>query len=218
MRVIVHPSVPMKSIKDLITLARAKPGALTFMSPGSGTPGHLAGGLFKRMTQIDMLRVPYKGGAAALNNLIAGQIQLSFYNMAPGLPHVRAERLRGIAVTGEKRSPAAPEFPTVIESGVPGFVVMGWWDVFTPKAHPHARLIADAGTPLVRGSGRIFRLSAGPAFPAHWIYVRTTSKQATKERHLRVSGEPRRFESVTAATSALLVSIGPGTALHATPR
>ncbi len=136
MLVIVHPSVPAKTIKELIAVARAKPGALAFMSPGSGTPGHLAGELFKRMTQIDMLHVPYKGGSTALTDLIAGQTQLSFYNMAPALPHVRAGRLRGIAVTGEKRSPSAPEFPTVIESGVPGFVVIGWWGLFAPKATP----------------------------------------------------------------------------------
>jgi tripartite-type tricarboxylate transporter receptor subunit TctC len=136
MLVILHPSVPAHSVKELIAVARAKPGALSFMSPGSGTPGHLAGELFKRMTQVDMLHVPYKGGAVALNDLVAGQIQLSFYNMAPGLPHVRAGRLRGIAVTGEKRSPSAPEFPTVIESGVPGFVVIGWWGVFAPAATP----------------------------------------------------------------------------------
>jgi tripartite-type tricarboxylate transporter receptor subunit TctC len=136
MLLILHPSVPAKSVRDLIELARAKPGALNFMSPGSGTPGHLAGELFKRTTQVNMLHVPYKGGAAALNDLLAGQIQLSFYNMAPGLPHVRTGRLRGIAVTGTKRSPAAPEFPTVIESGVPGFVVIGWWGVFAPAATP----------------------------------------------------------------------------------
>ena len=136
MLVIVHPAVPVRSVKELIAVARAKPGALSFMSPGSGTPGHLAGELFKRMTQVDMLHVPYKGGAPAMTDLLAGQVQLSFYNMAPGLPHVRAGRLRGIAVTGEKRSPTAPEFPTVIESGVPGFVVIGWWGMFAPKATP----------------------------------------------------------------------------------
>jgi tripartite-type tricarboxylate transporter receptor subunit TctC len=145
MLVSVHPSVPAHSVKELVAVARAKPGALSFMSPGSGTPGHLAGELFKRTTQVDMLHVPYKGGAAALNDLLAGQIQLSFYNMAPALPHVRAGRLRGIAVTGEKRSPSAPEFPTVIESGVPGFVVIGWWGVFAPAATPQpiARKLAD---------------------------------------------------------------------------
>jgi tripartite-type tricarboxylate transporter receptor subunit TctC len=145
MLVIVHPSVPASSVRELVAVARAKPGQLGFMSPGSGTPGHLAGELFKRMTQVDMLHVPYKGGAAALNDLLAGQIQLSFYNMAPALPHVRAGRLRGIAVTGEKRSASAPEFPTVAESGVPGFVVIGWWGVFAPAGTPApiARKLAD---------------------------------------------------------------------------
>jgi len=134
MFVIVHPSVPARSVRELIDVARAKPGALNFMSPGSGTPGHLAGELFKRMTGVDMLHVPYKGGAPAMTDLLAGQVQLSFYNMAPALPHVKAGKLRGIAVTGLKRSPTAPEFPTVAESGVPGFEVIGWWGLFAPAA------------------------------------------------------------------------------------
>jgi len=136
MLVILHPSVQARSVRELIEVARSKPGALNFMSPGSGTPGHLAGELFKRMTGVDMLHVPYKGGAPAMTDLLAGQVQLSFYNMAPALPHVKSGKLRGIAVTGLKRSPTAPEFPTVAESGVPGFEVIGWWGLFAPSATP----------------------------------------------------------------------------------
>lgn len=176
MLLIVHPSVPARSVRELIDVARAKPGALNFMSPGSGTPGHLAGELFKRMTNVSMLHVPYKGGAAALNDLLAGQVQLAFYNMAPVLPHARAGKLRGLAVTGLKRTVTAPDLPTVAESGLPGFEVIGWWGLFAPVATPqpivrkladeivrivripdvHQQLVAQAYDPMTL-SGRAFR-------------------------------------------------------------
>jgi tripartite-type tricarboxylate transporter receptor subunit TctC len=117
----VHASLPVKSVKDLIALAKAKPGSINYGSSGTGTGTHLSAELFKYMTGTDMVHVPYKGGGPAVQALLAGQVQLNFATMFTVLPHIRAGRLRGIAVTTARRSPAAPEVPTIAESGVPGY-------------------------------------------------------------------------------------------------
>ena len=134
--VVVHPSLPVKSVKELIALARARPGQLNFASAGNGNATHLAGELFKSMTHVNLLHVPYKGTGPALTDLIGGQVQLMFSNLTAALPHVKTGRLRALAVTGAKRSPAAPELPTVSEAGVPGYLVISWFGMMAPAGTP----------------------------------------------------------------------------------
>src|SRR5215510_2143008 len=117
----VNPSVPVNSVTELIAYAKANPGKLNFASSGNGTSIHLSGELFKVMTGVQMTHVPYKGSAPALTDLIGGQVQLMFDNLPSALPHVKAGKLRPIAVTASKRAPALPDVPTIAESGVAGF-------------------------------------------------------------------------------------------------
>jgi tripartite-type tricarboxylate transporter receptor subunit TctC len=135
---VVHPSVPAKSVKDLLALARAKPGSLNFASSGSGTPPHLSGAMFSDMTGIDMTHVPYKGAAPALTDLLGGQVQLMFATIISVGPHLQAGRLRPLAVTSAKRSSALPEVPTVAEAGVPGFEATAWFMLMAPAKTPAA--------------------------------------------------------------------------------
>ena len=134
--IVVHPSLPVKSVRELIALARAKPGQLLYASAGNGNATHLAAALFSSLTHVDMVHVPYKGSGPALTDLIGGQVQLMFSNLTASLPYVKSGRLRALAVTGEKRSPAAPELPTVMEAGVPGYVVISWFGVMAPTGTP----------------------------------------------------------------------------------
>ena len=133
---VVHPSLPVKSVKDLVALARARPGQLNYGSGGSGTPAHLTGELFNLMAKVNTIHVPYKGTGLSINDLIAGQIQLVFASMPVGLPHVKSGRLRALAVTSEKRTSLAPELPTVAESGIPGFALDSWWGLNGPAQLP----------------------------------------------------------------------------------
>ena len=131
---VVHPSVPAQNVDELIALARAKP--LTFASAGMGTASHLAGELFKSMARVDMTHVPYKGNVPAITDLLAGQTSMLFATMPTVLPHVKAGKLRGLAVIGATRSGAAPELRTVAESGLPGFDVNNWIGLFAPAGTP----------------------------------------------------------------------------------
>ena len=133
---VLHPSVPAKSVKELIALARSRPGQLTYASAGNGTAGHLAGELFKIMANVDMVHIPYKGNVPAITDLIGGQTSMLFATMPTVLPQVQAGRLRALAVTGAARSPAAPELPTIAESALPGFDVTNWIGIFAPAATP----------------------------------------------------------------------------------
>ena len=123
---VVHPSVPANSVKELIALARAKPGVLNYASSGIATSTHLAAELFMYMTGTSMVNVPFKGGAPAMVGMLSGQCQLNFATISTGLPHVRSGKLRALAVTTAKRSVAAPEFPTIAEAGVPGYEHGSW--------------------------------------------------------------------------------------------
>ncbi len=133
---VVNPSFPAKSVQDVIAMARQKPGALAFASSGNGSAQHLAGELFKQKAGIDMTHVPYKGGGPALNDVMGGQIPMYFANMASGLPHVKAGKLRALAITGSKRSPALPDVPTIAETGLPGYEVYEWNAIFAPAGTP----------------------------------------------------------------------------------
>ena len=128
----VTNGLPVKSVRELIDYAKANPGKLLNGSSGNGTPGHLAGELFKQMANVSITHVPYKGGAQAMTEMMTGQVQLIFESMSSISPHHRAGRLRGIAVTGPKRSSNFPDLPTIAESGVPGYDVTVWAGLITP--------------------------------------------------------------------------------------
>ncbi len=133
---VLHPSVPVKSVKELIALAKARPGQIAYASAGHGTASHLAGELFKSMAKVDMVHVPYKGNVPALTDLIAGQTSLLFATMPTALPHVQSGRLKALAVASTARSPAAPQLPTVAEAALPGYAVTNWIGFFAPAGTP----------------------------------------------------------------------------------
>ena len=133
---VVHPTLPARTVQELIAYAKARPNQLTYASSGNGGPQHLAGELFKYMAGVAMLHVPYKGGAPALTDLLGGQVQLSFASLLTSLPHIRAGKLRALGLTGSQRLEANPEIPTVAEAGVPGFEYLTWYGVFAPGGTP----------------------------------------------------------------------------------
>jgi tripartite-type tricarboxylate transporter receptor subunit TctC len=133
---VVHPALPVKSVKDLIALAKAKPDALSYASTGNGAPTHLAGELFKSMAGVRMVHVPYKGAAPAVVDLISGHVQLSFISAPGAMQHVQAGRLRVLAVTNARRSVLLPEVPTISEAGLRGYESEGWHGLFTPAGTP----------------------------------------------------------------------------------
>jgi tripartite-type tricarboxylate transporter receptor subunit TctC len=133
---VVHPDLPVKTVGELLTYAKANPNQLSFASAGSGTDTHLAGELFKSMTGTSMVHVPYRGGAPAMVDLIAGRVQLSFGSIATTIPHIQAGRLRAIAMTGTKRFEGLPNIPTIAESGVPGYEINNWYGIFLPANSP----------------------------------------------------------------------------------
>jgi len=146
---VVNAGFAPRNVKELLVLARAKPGSINFASAGSGGPTHLAGEMFKSAAAIDIVHIPYKGNAAALTDLAGGQVQMMFSNMLTAMPHVRTGRLRALAVSTAKRSPQAPDLPTVAESGVPGFDVTPWYGVLAPAGLP-APLVAKWNREIVR--------------------------------------------------------------------
>ena len=144
-----HPSLPATNVKGLIAISRAKPGGVTYGSQGIGASGHLSGELFQYMTGVKWVHVPYKGGAPALIDLLAGNITVSFANIPTAIEHVRSKRLRALAVTGGKRTPAAPDIPTIAESGVPGYEVSNWFGLSaTAKTPPE--IVTRLNTEIVR--------------------------------------------------------------------
>ena len=149
---VAHPSVPVRTVKDLIALAKAKPGQLTFASSGIGNATHLTGELFKFMAKVDMVHVPYKGGGPAMSDLVGGQVSFSFASMPSALPHVRSGRLHAIAVSAGKRSPAMPELQTVAESGLPGFAAEDWQGILAPAKTP-PEIVARLNSELQRVLG-----------------------------------------------------------------
>ncbi|MEF9943383.1 MAG: tripartite tricarboxylate transporter substrate binding protein [Burkholderiaceae bacterium] len=135
---VVHPSLPVKNVAELIRYARANPGKLNFASAGNGTTSHLAGELFKTLAGIDIVHIPYRGGNAAMMDVIAGRTPLMIDVMPNALPQVRSGKLRGLAVATARRAASAPEFPTIAEAGLPGFALGAWDGILAPAGTPPA--------------------------------------------------------------------------------
>ena len=165
---VVHPSLPVRSVADLVKLARSKPDSLNYASGGTGSSGHLAGELFKIAARIGMVHVPHKGAGPALTDTIAGQVDLTFASMISSLQHVRSARVRALAVTGSKRSQALPELPTVEQAGVHPYTTTSWYAVLAPAGISSAivsRLNNDLQKIITQGEVRQ-RLSSDGAEPA----------------------------------------------------
>ena len=145
----VHPSIPAKSVKELIALAKSRPGELTFASAGIGSSNHLSGEMFRITAQINIVHVPYKGGGAAVVDLIAGHVSMYFGTTPSTVPHVRTGKLRGLAVTTATRSRATPDVPTIAEAGLPTFEQSAWHGLFAPAATPQA-VIARLNSEVMR--------------------------------------------------------------------
>jgi tripartite-type tricarboxylate transporter receptor subunit TctC len=166
--VTVHPSLPVKTIPQLVALAKARPGELSYASGGVGGSGHLAVELFRALTQVNLIHVPYKGNGAAITDLIGGQVQLCMCTLPSVFPHAKSGRLRAVAVTTARRTAAAPEIPTVAESGVPEYEMSQWYGLLAPAGTPAAaidRLNAEVGKALRHPETRS-RLQAEGAEPA----------------------------------------------------
>ena len=146
---IVHPTLPVRNVKDLIALAKAKPGELTFGSGGNGSTAHLSGEMFKTMAGINIVHIPFKGSPAAVIGVIAGQIALAIPNIPPALPHVRSGKLKALAVTTAKRAAGVPDLPTVAEAGLPGYEATAWFGVLAPAATP-PQIIARLNAAIVK--------------------------------------------------------------------
>ena len=135
---VVHPAVPVHSLKELVALAKSRPGKLNYASSGKGTPPHLAGEMLKQMANIDLVHVAYKGAAPGVNDVMAGQVEMMFVPAPTGLPLIKAGKLRAIAVSSPRRYPALPELPTVAEQGYPDFAVVGWNGIHVAAKTPPA--------------------------------------------------------------------------------
>jgi tripartite-type tricarboxylate transporter receptor subunit TctC len=153
----VHPSLPARNVKELIALAKARPGELTYVSAGVGASGHLGGALFETLTNTKMTHIPYKGMAIAIIDLMSGQVTMTFGTSLSVVPHARSGRLRALATTGAQRSPALPDLPTVAEAGVPGYEASLWYGFAGPARLPpeilgrlHSAIVAVLQMPDVR--------------------------------------------------------------------
>lgn len=165
---VAHPSVKANNIKELIALAKAQPGKLTYASAGNGTTVHLSAELFNSMAGVDIMHVPYKGSAPAVTDLIGGQVNIMFDSLSSAKPYVQSGKLKALAVTTAKRSSAFPNVPTIAESGIPGYELSGWYAVFVPAETPkpivdrlNAELLRALKQPDVRA--RFALIGAEPA-------------------------------------------------------
>jgi tripartite-type tricarboxylate transporter receptor subunit TctC len=192
---VVNPSVPVNSVKELIAYAKANPGKLSFGSGSNGSAGHLAGELFKIEAGVDMVHVPYKGGAPAMQDLLAGQTQLMFDNLANSMQQVRAGKLKALAVTTAQRSTLVPELPTLSEAGLPGFDISTWWGFMAP-----------AGTPkeiIAKWNAEVTRILETPEMKAFFAQqgaeARPTSPEAFGEM---IRGEITKYAKIVKASGA----------------
>ena len=154
---ITHPSVPARTVKELIALAKAQPGKLNYASAGNGTANHLAMELFKSMAGINITHVPYKGAPQAVTDVLAGHMNMMFNSIAPIVAHIKSERVRVLGIAGAKRSPQLPDVPTISEAGVPGFEAVNWFGMFAPAKTPkkiitrlNEALVKVVNTPEIR--------------------------------------------------------------------
>jgi tripartite-type tricarboxylate transporter receptor subunit TctC len=151
MVLVIHPSLPAKSVKQLIALAKAHPGELNYGSAGAGTGNHMSGELFRYLTKINIVHIPYKGAAPALADVVGGQVHMMFSTLPAAAEFVKARRLRALAVSSAQHAPSMSEIPTMAESGVPGYEVEYWYGFFAPAATPKnilARIHADTAEVL----------------------------------------------------------------------
>ena len=160
--IVVHPSLGVRTLADLVALARRKPGALNFGTGGAGTPGHLTAEMFMAVAAIKLQHVPYRGGGPAITDLLAGNIQMMFEPLQSLLPHVKAGKIRAIAVSSKERSPAVPDVPTIAESGYPDFEATAWWGVFGPAGVPPPIVDTVAGAIKEAVTSAAFRSALEP--------------------------------------------------------
>jgi tripartite-type tricarboxylate transporter receptor subunit TctC len=189
----VHPSLPAHSVKELIALARARPGQITYASSGAGTSTHLAAALFESLARVQLVHIAYKGGSQAVIDVVSGQVPVTFATAASVSPHTKAGRLRGLAVTGSERTALLPDLPTIAENGLPGYAMINWLGLFAPVGTPRpvveklsAEVIRIVRLPDVRE--RLNVLGAEPA------------PLATEEFAAFVKSEVDKWARVVAAT------------------
>jgi tripartite-type tricarboxylate transporter receptor subunit TctC len=192
--IVVHPSMPVKNVKDLIAVAKSRPNQVEFGSGGVGTPGHLAGAMLNTMTGIKMLHVPYKAGNLALNELIGGHVSLTFSTTITSTQFIQSGRLRGIAVTSINRLPAFPNLPTVAESGVPGYEFSLWLGLSAPAKTPEPviQILADAVAKALQNESvrsTLIAQSVEPvSIPRQTIAKRIESELIAYEKIVKQSG------------------------------
>jgi tripartite-type tricarboxylate transporter receptor subunit TctC len=192
--VAVANATPAGSVQELITAAKAKPGALSFGSAGNGTAMHLSGELFKQMAGVDMTHVPYKGSAPAVTDLVSGQLPVAFVDLASALPQIRAGKVKGLAVASSKRTITAPDLPTIAEAGVPGYDAVGWFGLVAPAGTPpdvvaklNAETVRIMALPEVRD--RALATGAEPATGTPDEFVAFIAAEIPKwERVVKASG------------------------------
>jgi tripartite-type tricarboxylate transporter receptor subunit TctC len=185
---IVHPTLPVRSMKDLIALAKAKPGALNFASSGAASPGHLAGELFKSMARVDLVHVPYKGGGPAMIDLIAGHIEIFVAVISTATPQVKAGKARALAVTGPKRAASLPDVPTVAEAALKGYEATNWYGYVVPAATPrpiierlHQATVTVLDMPDIRKALLDQGIEAAPSSPERFAaYIKAETGKWTK--------------------------------------
>jgi len=183
--IVLHPSLPANSVKELIAVARARPGQLSFGSAGVGSPNHLSLELFQAMAGVSMVHVPYKGSGQLVGDLLAGQVQLASMGLPVAVPHVQSGKLRAIAVTGAARSPLLPDVPTVSEAGLPGFEVTSWYGVFGPAGLPGhivVKLNSEIGSAVTAPEvkERLAALGAEPSVKSPDQFARYVREEITK--------------------------------------
>jgi tripartite-type tricarboxylate transporter receptor subunit TctC len=185
---IAHPALPVRNIKELIALARARPGKLNFASSGTGSTGHLSGELLKSMAKIDMTHVPYKGGGPAMTDLLGGHVELFVAIISTAVPQVKAGKARGLAVTGDKRAEALPDVPTVDESGVKGYESTNWYCILGPANLPrpiverwHKEMTAALNSPEIKQALFDRGIDAAPTSPAEFTaFLKSETAKWTK--------------------------------------
>ena len=191
---LTHPSLPTQSVKDLIALARSQPGRLNYSSAGNGAPNHLAMELFKSMTGVNIVHVPYKGAPQAVADLVGGQVPIGFNSIAPMMPHLKSSRLRALGVASLKRSAQLPDVPTIAEAGVPGFEAANWFGMLAPAKTPQ-RIITRVSEALVKAvrspevQAQFVALGAEPVGSTPAEFARFIRRETEKyAKVVRVSG------------------------------